>query len=360
MTPPLSIGRTRPTQPQPEQRQPEDSMKGRKDFSRPRSTLSESCVQTLSWVRTYETTRASASASATTLSVERICLKQTNKQTHAHVTRTHACAHGKRMDARTRTRTCMYMHSIHTHTRAHTFMQRGESERERKLKPLPPPTLSPTCTLHLITATMDKGFYSQGIDQPDVHSHSNPVNSDLIWLWSQVDFLCPSIYPSANATRDAASIEAMIAGAIESSNLVNPPAKRPAVFPYARAFVAPPGEQPFSKQVLAEQVQLPAGMGVDGIILWGSSSDYHGNGCAMIEQELTAFAGPVVAQCSADRAACARTRCSGNGRCVDYNPATLESTCIGSGSALASSSATCRCNPGFAGNSCENSAVLIN
>eukprot|EP00729_Bicosta_minor_P025414 gene25414-15905_t len=215
-------------------------------------------------------------------------------------------------------------------------------------------------TVRKLRPNVKLGFYSQGIDQPDVHSHSNPVNSDLIWLWSQVDFLCPSIYPSANATRDAASIEAMIAGAIESSNLVNPPAKRPAVFPYARAFVAPPGEQPFSKQVLAEQVQLPAGMGVDGIILWGSSSDYHGNGCAMIEQELTAFAGPVVAQCSADRAACARTRCSGNGRCVDYNPATLESTCIGSGSALASSSATCRCNPGFAGNSCENSAVLIN
>jgi len=196
------------------------------------------------------------------------------------------------------------------------------------------------------------GFYSQGIDQAGSH-RGDQVNTDLVWLWSLVDILAPSIYPSSNVTRDALSVQQTIAGAIYSSNLVQPPAKRPAVFPYARAFFAPPGETPFTKEVLAEQIQMPAGMGVDGVILWGSSNDYHGNGCAALSKEM-ATVGPIVEKCIANRAACAAKKCNGNGRCVDYNNQTLERTCLDA--IDGHSNATCRCSPGYGGDGCA--AVL--
>jgi hypothetical protein len=48
---------------------------------------------------------------------------------------------------------------------------------------------------------------------------------------------------------------------------------RPAVMPYARALVGH-DNGPFSRAMLASQIQLAAGMGAEGVVLWGASSDY--------------------------------------------------------------------------------------
>ena len=191
--------------------------------------------------------------------------------------------------------------------------------------------------------------------------------------------------------------------------------RRPAIMPYARALVMPaatPGSgdggaaaaaagsatlAPFTPTMLAAQVQVAAGLGADGVILWGSSGDYHSTtaaaatatfsdgggggggpeagfdigsagtvnksaagvgpwlGCTSIETELVAFAGAAMDACAADRAACAVQRCSGHGRCVDYDATALENTCmLGAGAANAS----CRCDPGFAGAACNGSSWL--
>jgi hypothetical protein len=195
------------------------------------------------------------------------------------------------------------------------------------------------------------GFYSQGIDQPDT-TGGDKDNTALLWLWEMVDILAPSIYPSSNQTRDKASIESTVRGAIASAGLVLPPAKRPAVYPYARAFVAPGGE-PFSELQLAEQVQLSAGLGVDGIILWGASEDYTSKGCRMVAAELKSFVGATVAKCLANRAACSAQHCSNKGNCVDYDPANLESTCIAQ---PATANLTCRCKGGYIGPTCATLA----
>ena len=160
------------------------------------------------------------------------------------------------------------------------------------------------------------GFYSQGINQAATKG-GWPEDVELQWLWELVDVLAPSIYPqSANVTADRASIEATVGGALRSAALV-PLATRPAVMPYARALVDSHTKTGmFTPEVLANQVQLPAALGVDAVVLWGSSSDYHGDGCANIAKTLDSFAGNIIAKCVENRRKCADTYCSGHGRCV--------------------------------------------
>ena len=45
-----------------------------------------------------------------------------------------------------------------------------------------------------------------------------------------------------------------------------------AVYPYARALVE--GGRPLSRGQLAAGIQLAAGVGAEGVVLWGSSGDY--------------------------------------------------------------------------------------
>ena len=103
---------------------------------------------------------------------------------------------------------------------------------------------------------------------------------------------------------------------------------------------------------VVEQVLLPASMGVDGLILWGSSNDYHGQGCALIGHEMSSLAGPIIERCIRNRQACAETHCNSHGRCVDFDSQNIESACSSEGLGT-SAAVTCRCDPGFTGSKCE-------
>ena len=95
------------------------------------------------------------------------------------------------------------------------------------------------------------GFYSQGINHGA--SAGNATREALAWLWQVVDAVFPSVYPRTDdANADAASVADSVLGAMMAADIAesasvaagdNPP-RRPAVFPYARALVAPGG--PFS------------------------------------------------------------------------------------------------------------------
>ena len=209
------------------------------------------------------------------------------------------------------------------------------------------------------------GFYSQGINQ-DASSRGMQDNTALMWLWQLVDVLAPSIYPqSTNATSEALRIADAIQGAINSVNLLkkarkqNPQTnsrqqqiKLPAVMPYARALMSGNPAAPFNAATLATQVQVAAGLGAEGIILWGASNDYHGNGCATIEKDLVSLAGPTMQKCMENRAACAAAHCSGHGRCVDFTLERLEETCLSE----APASVSCRCDQGHSGTDCATAS----
>lgn len=221
-----------------------------------------------------------------------------------------------------------------------------------------------TATVEAIRTVRPKariGFYSQGINGPN-STGGRESNSALIWLWELVDVLCPSIYPhSLNATREAASAASYVAGAIASAEMVTG-RPRPAVMPYARALMTDMVPSlPFDPGVLAAQVQVAAGLGAEGVILWGASSDYHKNGCATIEAELTNFAGPTMQACIANRDTCTATHCSGHGRCVDYAPERLIETCVSEVDHRHKSKwvRTCRCDYGFSGDDCSAGSRLL-
>eukprot|EP00038_Savillea_parva_P031936 m.92037 g.92037 ORF g.92037 m.92037 type:complete len:432 (+) comp9942_c0_seq2:284-1579(+) len=203
------------------------------------------------------------------------------------------------------------------------------------------------------------GFYSQGID--------SSVGNDnrLLWLWEEVDVLCPSIYPrSTNTTTEAASVNATVAEAIRAAELVKSlriargdARPTPVVMPYARALVSSGGTA-LTRGQLACAIQISAGLGAEGVILWGSSGDYRGcTDCGVVAAELKAPAGPIIHTCLANRAACATTHCSGHGRCVDYTDMSqLESVCQGEGPLTPVS---CRCEAGYTGPSCATDITAI-
>ena len=116
------------------------------------------------------------------------------------------------------------------------------------------------------------GFYSQGINH-GVGPGGDATRAALLWLWSAVDALFPSIYPrSTNVSVEAASVESSVRGAMLAADLgenasaaagAHPP-RRPAVFPYARALVAP-GDQPFTP---GWSVGWSFGRLVGGFVCW--------------------------------------------------------------------------------------------
>jgi hyaluronoglucosaminidase len=196
------------------------------------------------------------------------------------------------------------------------------------------------------------GFYSQGIDS------SSANDAALTWLWEAVDILAPSIYPHgqdamtlARATNSTVSEAIRVAERIgRMRHAVGDPRPPPAVYPYARCLVQ--DSKPLSRSELASGIQIAAGLGAEGLVLWGSTSDYTcaPDGCALVGNTLDTVAGPLISKCVANRQACSAASCNGNGRCVDYAEERLLETCI---SSAPPDAVRCRCDVGFAGDRCN-------
>jgi hypothetical protein len=116
------------------------------------------------------------------------------------------------------------------------------------------------------------------------------------------------------------------------------------------------------------------------VILWGGGSDTNicnqvtgcskpeCGKCGVVAAFLRGRAGDVVAGCVRQRKQCARSRCSGHGRCVDVSPAGgVETLCLANqgdwaaasdhvnanGSHHRDSGGSCRCDVGYGGPTCS-------
>ena len=126
------------------------------------------------------------------------------------------------------------------------------------------------------------------------------------------------------------------------------------VMPYARALVE--GDWVFDEAYLATQIQIAAGLGAEGVILWGSSADYSngcGGSCQAVAKQLKNVAGPLISTCKTNRDNCRTKRCSGHGRCIDYRsdpdlPQEFEMVCLQQLPVL-----SCRCDAGWSGTKCN-------
>jgi hypothetical protein len=185
------------------------------------------------------------------------------------------------------------------------------------------------------------GYYGfPGMISPiDTHPASF-AGTELLWLWRQLDVLIPSDYLWAPqfTSRQPARARVNVEMSLHLADLVlNATGRRPAVFPYVWIWPRGVGSWPWKNTSnytggargadLAASIEVPAAMGADGVILWGSSagvdsrsvSHYVNNSCVLcenIQDYLTSAAGPVMAECVEEREKCAVAECSGHGRCA--------------------------------------------
>ena len=196
------------------------------------------------------------------------------------------------------------------------------------------------------------GYYEWPSDSTD------EVDDKLSNLYKIVDIFAPSVYPRyfTNVTKQ---IEFTVNRILEAQRVQKLYGKSTSiVLPYVRALIGNDG-QPLNRAMLATQIQIAAGLGTEGIILWGASSDYSSGcekngGCDIVNNELKTVAGPLIKTCIENRNNCRQNECSGHGRCVDYDMKRLEKICITSNNNRSSNNnMNCHCDYGWSGNSCN-------
>ena len=208
------------------------------------------------------------------------------------------------------------------------------------------------------------GYYGfPGMISPvDTHPPSF-AGPELLWLWRQLDVLAPSDYlwsPQFDG-KQVERAQVNVAMSLHLAELVlNATGRRPAVYPYIWIWPRPvdvnkTGGGGARAEDLAASLTVPAAMGADGVILWGSSSGVDSPAaaprcvlCAKIQGYLTSVAGPVMAECVSERQACGAALCSGHGRCAStLDPADALGACKKWKGVSA-----CLCTEGWAGADC--------
>jgi hypothetical protein len=149
---------------------------------------------------------------------------------------------------------------------------------------------------------------------------------------------------SAAATASSVNNSLIAAAMVEAAG-----GPRPDIMTYVWLW---PDAKPVSHEQLVASIAVPASLGGDGIIMWGSSSDAHVDGYAQtITQFLQSDAGPMIKRCAANVVQCRAALCNGHGRCSYYDAAAPDAGCRGPSPADA---VTCLCDAGWHGKQCDH------
>ena len=167
---------------------------------------------------------------------------------------------------------------------------------------------------------------------------------ELLWLWQSVGVLAGSAYVrTANQTASIVNSSLVAAAMVEAAG-----GPRPDILTYVWLW---PGAKVASSEQLAASIVVPAGLGADGILIWGSSSDAHTPGYSQtIDSALQSTIGPLIKKCQATTLRCAAAMCSAHGRCSRYDPAAPDNGCADPSPGEA---VTCICDAGWSGAKCS-------
>ena len=121
---------------------------------------------------------------------------------------------------------------------------------------------------------------------------------ELLWLWQSVGVLAGSAYVrTANQTASIVNSSLVAAAMVEAAG-----GPRPDILTYVWLW---PGAKVASSEQLAASIVVPAGLGADGILIWGSSSDAHTPGYSQtIDSALQSTIGPLIKKCQATTLRC--------------------------------------------------------
>ncbi|BFZ09672.1 hypothetical protein BsWGS_12711 [Bradybaena similaris] len=146
------------------------------------------------------------------------------------------------------------------------------------------------------------------------------ANNKMGWLFKASTGIYPSIYikdPRISHSAMKQAVESTLNEAFRLRAAHGHP-NTPIV-----AYTAVQAGDFFSKDILDYAIGLPAEMGVEGVIIWGSSANFKPNPvekCNGLKKYVNDVLGPYVSQLLNRFANCSTSRCGGHGKCVkkDY------------------------------------------
>ena len=205
------------------------------------------------------------------------------------------------------------------------------------------------------------GFY--------IYPVSAVMSTELLWLWKEIDVLCPSYYASIaehNATAafnqvkenmDAAIItrEVTLQATNNTHDLI--------IAPYALSgvFLALP-PTPLSPMQAGVSYFVPMALGAQHVVMWGGSDSTEScDDCGILAQ---AWASPSFGyqfkSCVAATRKCGEGFCGGNGVCVKEDYSATEAAALSCPFDPVLNNATgvtCRCRAPFSGQHCEKTLL---
>lgn len=146
------------------------------------------------------------------------------------------------------------------------------------------------------------------------------VNDQMEWIWNTSSGIYPSIYfnpQKGEPAQHALQIKTNLAEALRVKAKFS---KNDApILPYTLSQKG--AYYLFTKDDLELSIGQPANMGSSGVVIWGSSGDFHRpNACNVLKDYVKNTLGPYVLKLTNFFSSCTEKLCHGNGRCVrkDY------------------------------------------
>lgn len=150
-------------------------------------------------------------------------------------------------------------------------------------------------------------------------------NDRLSYMWENSRGLYPRIYMSDTAMY--LPTEEYIRGTVNETLRVWAKFSQPDTLILPYSLCSNGGTSFFSKENLTLAIGLPGNMGAAGVVLWGSSGDFHTPGeCKLLQAYINTTLGPYVKNLTQFLTDCSIKICSGHGRCAQKEYETIYQT----------------------------------
>lgn len=172
-------------------------------------------------------------------------------------------------------------------------------------------------SLNLTTAMRPGGYWGYyGFPRNWGGASGQAANDNLYYMWGKSRALLPEIY--MYNSEEYEHVKTYIKGQVNETLRVYAKFSSPDTLILPYTLCNNNGTDYFSTENLTLAIGMPGQMGAGGVVIWGSSGDFHTrNECHILQDYIRNTLGPYVQNLTAFLSACSSSLCSGHGRCVE-------------------------------------------